>query len=1081
MAENNDDSEINQRASNQQHYAFHHHHQQQLQAPNSQMKFNYNTSQVPVSSCPPSSFYVPYQHSPHQVYSFYHMLSPSGQHSHIESPGSYSVRSVSSSRVTKKEWNYDSSGNSQMMNKGFGSGREKLKKISCTACRRRKIRCDKEQPICGGCFKRGLSSDLCIYDESPWISTVVKEKQLHDKINQLTIEKARLVKELEQETLQRLKLQEENFSLQQNLRISNEVSDNLGSTLADVSSIIKKNEIWDSEIPSVISSKIDDKLRDSMSIISYPPLIKSSESDSTLTDFAQYFPFLDQFNSLQCSKSSTHPVFAGPTAWKTAVSVDKKIKFVYEKLLMIIEEETSEQCSDTPKNYSQNLDISASKNNPLSKQVELLKPFLDHWPSLCIIRLYIENFFHGFGNKVFPGIFSKDEIYTDFKEIFGENLLSSVSLEKNKPISYVIKNVDDCSVFTKISRIALIIRLSQLFGLVNLKCSDSPTLLQRFPFFNDSNEIIKYFDSFKDDDSIYNLLNMSEICLRFSDFLHIPCLPTLHTLVMLYVYSLYSPDHSDSLYRSTNFSSLVLACTMATELGLHKNIDQLYAHESADVKLRLQALWFLLLGYDGRRSLVTGLPLIINKSYTKSCKNTAKEVLSLNPGNISSNKRFDIMVKTLSMSREIMDELLKDNKNYLNLKFQVDRLAQFTKKYYSHNLTEYLKMLQDSHHWITEDILYSYIKQIKDYLHIYALYQTIYQMLYLSYDNNNDPLSIPFKNKYFVLTMKYSALLFLAIRETLKTFNKICSDYGVGYEQIYYLLPVIKECEIRASLFILSIILGDLQTLKNSPHKRKRTSINDLIHGPNILDLTLNELENTNDDHNAEELSRLSKIFTSDNTFIILKFLYLCLTDIWKFDRTSIFKNIGYVQTLKLFHYFIIYIVEKFEDFSYDVSFIDKDFVINGLRQLNPHSMSKNMPSFLRTFSNDIDSAIKIGHKSSITSNITSSNAIVSSNPSYVPLLNNFTQFSDISLPNIPGVLKSASYSPSFNLLEAQHTLSSSHSHIDNKTDVDHEKSKNLLFSELDSIITMNNEEFFEQFRNYNFSKEMIKRKTSDK
>ena len=45
------------------------------------------------------------------------------------------------------------------------------KRISCTSCRRRKIKCDNQTPICGACQKKNLPEELCIYDNAPWIST----------------------------------------------------------------------------------------------------------------------------------------------------------------------------------------------------------------------------------------------------------------------------------------------------------------------------------------------------------------------------------------------------------------------------------------------------------------------------------------------------------------------------------------------------------------------------------------------------------------------------------------------------------------------------------------------------------------------------------------------------------------------------------------------------------------------------------------------------------------------------------------------------------------------------------------------
>ncbi|ODV93958.1 hypothetical protein PACTADRAFT_24771, partial [Pachysolen tannophilus NRRL Y-2460] len=60
--------------------------------------------------------------------------------------------------------------------------------VSCKLCRKKKIKCDRERPICGSCKKNGIPSHLCIYDDSPWISSLVKEQNYHTEIEHLKAE-----------------------------------------------------------------------------------------------------------------------------------------------------------------------------------------------------------------------------------------------------------------------------------------------------------------------------------------------------------------------------------------------------------------------------------------------------------------------------------------------------------------------------------------------------------------------------------------------------------------------------------------------------------------------------------------------------------------------------------------------------------------------------------------------------------------------------------------------------------------------------------------------------------------------------
>lgn len=40
--------------------------------------------------------------------------------------------------------------------------------VSCLACKKRKVKCDKGKPACGGCVRNGVGH-LCQYINPPWI------------------------------------------------------------------------------------------------------------------------------------------------------------------------------------------------------------------------------------------------------------------------------------------------------------------------------------------------------------------------------------------------------------------------------------------------------------------------------------------------------------------------------------------------------------------------------------------------------------------------------------------------------------------------------------------------------------------------------------------------------------------------------------------------------------------------------------------------------------------------------------------------------------------------------------------------
>ncbi|ODQ79493.1 hypothetical protein BABINDRAFT_161891 [Babjeviella inositovora NRRL Y-12698] len=63
---------------------------------------------------------------------------------------------------------------------------------SCSVCRRRKMKCDKQRPHCGACIETGYA-ELCIYESQPWEKSLAQENrrlrvqvsEMEDRIKQL--------------------------------------------------------------------------------------------------------------------------------------------------------------------------------------------------------------------------------------------------------------------------------------------------------------------------------------------------------------------------------------------------------------------------------------------------------------------------------------------------------------------------------------------------------------------------------------------------------------------------------------------------------------------------------------------------------------------------------------------------------------------------------------------------------------------------------------------------------------------------------------------------------------------------------
>ncbi|CCH46162.1 Zinc finger transcription factor YRR1 [Wickerhamomyces ciferrii] len=74
------------------------------------------------------------------------------------------------------------------------SKRQKIT-LSCTECRRRKIKCDHKKPICENCIKKNLQ-DQCTYSTSPWIQIISSENQIYEEIKSLKKENDLLIKNI---------------------------------------------------------------------------------------------------------------------------------------------------------------------------------------------------------------------------------------------------------------------------------------------------------------------------------------------------------------------------------------------------------------------------------------------------------------------------------------------------------------------------------------------------------------------------------------------------------------------------------------------------------------------------------------------------------------------------------------------------------------------------------------------------------------------------------------------------------------------------------------------------------------------
>ncbi|SCU88495.1 LAMI_0D10308g1_1 [Lachancea mirantina] len=758
------------------------------------------------------------------------------------------------------------------------------KKISCTPCRTRKIKCDGVKPICGSCSKKGLTPELCIYDNSPWVSTVVKEKQLTAQIQELKDQNETLSREMQAITSAKIQLQEENVKL----RAALQKSDN-------------------SDEPDSFSAE-----------------------SATAGDLASSFPCKEKFNVLQKFDASsgfeaTVHKLVGPTSWRAALSVDKKMRYIFDQISKSVEVNMQQAQNGEvialanrnevviPSKSGLLLNVIKDRDGPTEAHRELVSRICQKLPSPIAMRLHIENFFCGIACQLCPGSMLKSEILGDSKEIFGIDLLDPLLESYGQTKTYEVLDVDNELAYCKAARMLMIVKMSLLFGLNKFRhSSDAQNLTARFPFLSSSTAIKKCFASYKDSADDYNLLTITNVFLFLGKARTVPNLPAINALLLLYLYSLYGPNFSNEHFNDASSSVLGLACHMAIQLGFHKDIDLLYKDGSDELRSKLKSTRLILLGYDGRRSLVTGLPLLINESYLSSYSTDP----NLSPENPSlADKEKALIAESVGLSRKIMDEISgRDNETRLNLKLQINRLAQHQKKFSLSSLSEHLRILNKDR--LSEGDIYYHLRQIKNFLHIYALQQSMHLMIYLTYDCCGGVANAEHKLTYYLRTVRLSVLLLLSVVEVGKTTSKICRVYNLNMGRLYYIIPAMKECEIRALLFMLSITLKDLYHLKNHHHDNTRPKSDDSYNGLTAFHLTLEQLEAHCLREDTDSLDIIRLIFSKEHTFSTLKFLSACLESIWSCDREVTEANSEYSMGLKVTHTMFMTFVQVLQDFQ---------------------------------------------------------------------------------------------------------------------------------------------------------------------
>ncbi|SSD61970.1 uncharacterized protein SCODWIG_03731 [Saccharomycodes ludwigii] len=798
-------------------------------------------------------------------------------------------------------------------NQGSNNTSNKIfRKMACTSCKRRKIKCDGAKPVCGSCSKRKLAQEYCIYDSSPWISGAVREKKMLDQIAELRREKNELLNKIR---------------------------------------LLEKNDDTTVDNPANTSSPVQ--------------------------QISPYF--VDEFYTLFKENSgdgSDSCVYYGPFSWQTLVKFDDSFNFVSDKIIKKIREDCYVDLKSTHDNsrslrytnlYSNEASIMTDNIrqdvlpkgvdyplyrslNSMDHKVELLQVYLEFLPNILELKILIDNYFEGFASYAFFCVLDKEDLYADFEDIFGIDLNTITSVSHHPPLKLDCKmiNKNIANVFSRFARLILTSALSFFLGLGNfINMSEAKNingireikLLERFPYVNDPKQIYDIFTKY----DISYVEDLTELCLNLDGFLGTPSIPILHTLCMFFIYTLLNTRHLMDFELYTMHSLFTLATRMAIKLGLHSDIDVLYKDYPLKFRKQLKKTWIFLLFHDYYQNIRTGTPLNIvwkQELYYHTLLKRAREDLST------------CYCVVLFFQQFLSRFSNADAAECIHL---ITEMSHLCRDHFKLDLSDIFELISSG--TLHEKELYANIRLIRTYLYVYALASSVFQNMYVS--TNSQPL---LKEKYRLWALKYSTIYLMSVLDILKTLKQFHVKYNLDKNCIFYLLRHIRDLAIKPILFLSGLIIEYLKEyrLKSNDlaYKTKQTKmfrIDDLIEGQTVLNTSLRELEIPFDENNTDELHKLGKIFAKNNTMTLLRFLYMVLEELNDFLSDIKIYDIRYI--FLYLNILITYVVENFKDLKFDVSFVNKDFLMTFNSNKKQSDIRKNKKEFeKRDFSSNNNS-----------------------------------------------------------------------------------------------------------------------------
>ncbi|GMM39050.1 hypothetical protein DASC09_063890 [Saccharomycopsis crataegensis] len=733
--------------------------------------------------------------------------------------------------------------------------------ISCTSCRRKKIKCDRAKPICSSCKVRKYPLDQCIYNDTvekaaAAAAAVLDNVDSKGKIIYPRAERRKNLKLRQMTPSDDSKRYKPNHDHNECMepRSAPEKSDSKNQDLRNELSKINQRKILLNDFANSLTSNNNDSveyLNLKIELLEKENAILKSldieidqnhhpEGSVLLCDQSRVTDhdikrdnllFLNinvsDINTMRFKPNRT--IYFGPTCFRSAITFNKSFSEIYQLISKLTTKDRKrfkstrrnlEYAAYFPFNIDRCYDIiennangqmkplkMSSSSSGINNDNEFFADLLNFLPNYERMFQHVNIFFDKLLDWLYPFV-TRSYINEIFNDIF------KLKTEKEKMDTNDLNKNDFKIVITHrhgdLSKLALIIALLK----VSLLYTDSP-----FDSINpklSNHEATKY-------ESV--LVYYSTKLLSLLQMMKRPLITSIQALLFLKVDKMFhlnegeGGDSSDGHLWHTLILNMVMMC------GLHRDIEKNYGAETPEYRKMLKNIWRYVTFIDLRQSFDLGYPLSVDDlRFSETSSRVMFDHYSEDISEFEINRQFAVLNKKASNDGDFDDTMfdyftpIVRNLCYQINSLQCKNLTIFKLELYIQNLIKFYNnrdffqpvfeslsnpIVQDNQLPKNGHKFMKFIKKIKLQIEIIDIIFTLYNLIFMilrKMDNVKDRDLAKYTNFYANQATNFVVLI---IRSTKKFLEIKAMDRIVKI----YLFEIISKVITRTSNFIFSSVL----------------------------------------------------------------------------------------------------------------------------------------------------------------------------------------------------------------------------------------------------------------------------------